>query len=191
MGTASDLEKWNTRYRKAETKPSPCCVLLENSHLLPSQGKALDLACGLGGNALLLAERGLESVAWDLSPVGIERLQQIAGDRRLKVRAEIHDLANGSLPESGFDVIVVSRFLERELFPVLIDSLTPGGLLYYQTFTRAHVGNKGPNDPSYRLGENELLSLCQGLRILVYREEGMTGNIAKGFRDEAMLVGIK
>ncbi len=191
VGVASDLEKWNERYRQSKSEPVPCRVLLENQHLLPVRGKSLDVACGLGGNALLLAERGLESVAWDLSPVAIDRLRQWADERGLPVRAGVHDLTNGPLPESGFDVIVVSRFLERALLPMLIEALTPGGLLFYQTFTRVHVGDKGPSDPAWRLAENELLALFRGLHILVYREEGRVGDLGRGFRDEALLVGRK
>lgn len=191
MGTESGPEKWNARYQEPDRQPSPCRVLLENDHLLPVTGKSLDLACGLGGNALLLAERGFDSVAWDLSPVGIDRLRAIARERGLPVRAEVHDLATGILPESGFHVIVVSRFLERPLFPVLFDALLPGGLLFYQTYTRERVGDKGPKGETFRLGTNELLDLCRPLRILLYREEGRVGDLARGCRDEALLVGMK
>jgi 2-polyprenyl-3-methyl-5-hydroxy-6-metoxy-1,4-benzoquinol methylase len=48
-------------------------VLAENEHLLPpGGGRALDLACGLGGNAVFLARRGFEVDAVDISEVGIE-----------------------------------------------------------------------------------------------------------------------
>ncbi|HEB99563.1 MAG TPA: SAM-dependent methyltransferase, partial [Thiotrichales bacterium] len=65
--------KWDARYRESATAVATE-VLVENRHLLPAVGEALDLACGLGGNALLLARHGLRTTAWDLSPVAIERL---------------------------------------------------------------------------------------------------------------------
>ncbi len=70
-----DRVKWDTRYREAHRVPETALVLSEFQHLLPTSGRALDLACGLGGNALLLAAHGLETHAWDISPVGVERLK--------------------------------------------------------------------------------------------------------------------
>ena len=94
-------------------------------------------------------------------------------------------------PES-FDVIVVSRFLERRLAPTLIDALTPEGLLFYQTFTQVTVGAMwGPTNPAYRLAPQELLTLFQPLRVVVYREEGRVGDTTRGWRHEALLVAQK
>lgn len=60
-------QKWDRLYEK-DTSTEVASVLAENSYLLPSQGNALDLACGLGANALFLSEHGLETHAWDISP---------------------------------------------------------------------------------------------------------------------------
>ncbi len=183
-----DKLRWDARYRDCDKVPEPALVLTEFRHLLPSTGRALDLACGLGGNALLLAARGLETHAWDISPVAIDRLRQDAISRRLDVRTEVRDVAAEPPRPESFDVIVVSRFLERHLAPALVRALRPGGLIYYQTFTAERVGDTGPKNPAYRLGPNELLSLFSSLRLLVYREEGLAGEVSKGLRGEAMLV---
>jgi tellurite methyltransferase len=82
-GTKTLSAKWDQRYLCSDRFPPPVPVLSQNLHLLPSRGRALDLACGLGANALLLAEQGLEVVAWDLSPVAIERLRREAESRGL------------------------------------------------------------------------------------------------------------
>ena len=68
--------QWQQRYAQggAGEAPAPAAVLLEQAHRLPPSGRALDLACGLGGNALLLAARGLETHAWDYAPAAIEQL---------------------------------------------------------------------------------------------------------------------
>jgi SAM-dependent methyltransferase len=169
----------------------PARVLRDFAHLLPIQGTALDLACGLGANALFLAQRGLSVWAWDVSPVAIRRLGGEAAARGLEVSARVRDLlAHPPRPES-FDVIVVSRFLDRGLCPLIVDALRPGGLLFYQTFVRDKVGDGGPGNPVYRLDCNELLHLFSPLRLRVYREEGRIGDLREGFRDEAMLVGEK
>ncbi len=180
--------KWDRRYRGAEDFGSPAEVLVANQHLLPAAGKALDLACGLGASALLLARLGLETTAWDLSPVAIGRLAATAKAEGLPLQASVRDVERTPFPAAAFDVIVVRRFLERRLCPAIAEALRPGGLLFYQTFTRERVGDAGPSNPDYRLGRNELLRLFPGLELVVYREEGRLGHTARGFRDEAMLV---
>src|SRR3569623_483484 len=62
-------DRWDARYREAGLPGAPATVLLENAHLLPREGTALALACGLGANALLLAERELLSMFAPLRPL--------------------------------------------------------------------------------------------------------------------------
>ncbi len=184
-------EKWNARYRAATGERQASRVLEENLHLLPAAGRALDLACGLGGNAILLAQQGLQVDAWDIADVPIAALQELALRQQLSIQAEVRDVeANPPGPET-FDVIVVSYFLDRDIIPALIQALKPGGLIYYQTFTRQRVSDRGPQRAEFRLAEQELLQLFSGLQILFYREEGCVGDVQKGLRDEAQLVGRK
>lgn len=187
--TRADQQKWNTRYQDVDTPPRPAQVLTDNAHLLPPIGRALDLACGLGGNALQLAEYGLETWAWDISDVAIARLQQVSRQRGCAIQAEVRDVVAMPPAPERFDVIVVSRFLERTLFPALLQALRPQGLLLYQTFLQMAVDPGGPQNPAYRLAPQELLTLCRPLHILVYREEGRVGDLTRGFRNEAMLIG--
>ena len=183
--------KWNTRYRNAQTIPEPAWVLQENQHLLPPGGRALDLACGLGANARLLSEHGLETFAWDFSPVAIERCNTLSNAAALSLHGEVRDVIKHPPSPESFDVIVVSHFLERTLAPVLCTALRPEGLLFYQTFTKARTDDTGPSNPCFRLDDNELLHLFASLKVLVYREEGQVGNVQLGFRDQAMLVAQK
>lgn len=179
---------WDERHRAAQTVPRPAQVLLDWAHLLPSGGQALDLACGLGGNALWLAERGFRVSAWDLSPVAIERLSALAADRGLRLETEVRDLTARPPGPGRFDLIVVAHFLDRGLAPAIAAALRPGGLLYYQTFNREPVSALGPSNPAYRLASNELLELFRGLVVRVYRDEGRTGDTSQGLRDLAQLV---
>ena len=188
---ASLREKWDSRYREAREGGPPARVLSENLHLLPRTGKALDVACGLGANALLLAEQGLETQAWDISEVAVARLRERAGALRLELRAAVRNVAARPPEPRSFDVIVVSRFLDRSLAPRLIEALRPGGLLFYQTYTLTRVDETGPSNPDYRLKDGELMTLFAPLRILVYREEGRAGDPKRGFRNEALLVAQK
>jgi SAM-dependent methyltransferase len=184
-------KKWDQRYRSGSRTPEPARVLVENLHLLPATGLALDLACGVGVNALLLAEEGLRVQAWDLSEVAIEKLSAEAFARRAQVQSQVRDALADPPEADSFDVILVSHFLERKLMPDLVRALRPGGLIFYQTFTRTAVSDTGPGNPAYRLGDNELLALFSGLLIRVYREEGRLGDTRRGCRDIAMLVAEK
>jgi tellurite methyltransferase len=170
--------KWDQRYREAQALPPPARVLTENAHLLPGSGHALDLACGLGANALFLAGRGLTVEAWDLSPVAIERLSREAGASGLQVTALVRDGVAQPPRPGSCDVVVVSHFLDRTL-------------LFYQTFSREAVSRSGPSNPAYRLGDNELARAFSHLLLRFYREEGRLGDLEHGCRDLALLVAQK
>jgi tRNA G37 N-methylase Trm5 len=134
----------------------------------------------------------LETVAWDISPVAIERLEAYAANEGLtNLSAQVRDVEQLPPPPASFDLIIVSYYLERALIPDLIDALLPGGLIYYQTFTQLAVSDLGPSNPAYRLADNELLQLFSGLKLRYYREENRLGNLHAGVRDVAMLVAEK
>lgn len=186
----SSKEKWNKRYRSAQMTRQAARVLTENLHLLPDEGRALDLACGAGGNAILLARQGLKVDAWDIADVPIAALNEAVLRQQLPVQARVRDVEANPPAPSSYDVIVVSYYLDRDRIPALIEALKPGGLIYYQTFTRQRVTGRGPQRAEFRLAEQELLRLFSGLQILFYREDGCAGDVRTGLRDEALLVGM-
>jgi len=185
------IETWNARHAEA-TPGEPAWVLREHAHLLPACGDALDLACGLGANALLLAGHGMNVTAWDFSAVAIERLSVEAAARGLSLVAEVRDVVADPPAPASFDVIVVSHFLDRTLAPRLIDALRPGGLLFYQTFTAERPPHGAvPSNPAFLLAPGELLRLFAPLRPVAYREDGLAGDLSEGMRALAAFVGMK
>jgi tellurite methyltransferase len=184
--------KWNKRYQTITELPQPCYGLVSYAHLLPITGTALDLACGLGANALFLAHHGLETYAWDYAQIALEHLQVYAQIQQVQIHTEVRDVMAMPPSPNSYDVIVVCHFLERNLARSLIEALKPNGLLFYQTFTHTYVNNYGPKNPDFRLSNNELLRLFADLQIVIYCEEGNIGdNTTQGFRDEALLVARK
>lgn len=191
-----DIEKkWNDIY--ATDDPSTlqqtkaAYVLQEYAYLLPRSGLALDLACGLGGNAQFLANHGLQTHAWDISEKAIIRLQTFCKEKSISIITEVRDIEQQPPVGNSFDVICVSYYLERNLTQNIIDSLRPNGLLFYQTFIKEKVSDNGPGNPLYRLQPNELLTLFSSLHILIYQENGTVGDTSKGLRDTALLVAQK
>ncbi|MGF1546404.1 MAG: methyltransferase domain-containing protein [Thiotrichales bacterium] len=185
--------KWDARYAAAPLESTrPAWLLEQFAHLLPPSGDALDLACGLGGNALWLARRGFAVRAWDLSAVAIERLGSEAARTGVAVAAVVRDAAALASVDAGFDVIVVAHFLDRSVIPALRAAVRPGGLVFYQTYTRERRAlASGPSNPDFLLQPNELLTLFAGWRILLYRDEGQVGDLSLGQRDLAYLVARK
>lgn len=186
------VHKWDGKYAGATDPGTAAAILTENQHLLPASGRVLDLACGLGANALLLASRGLETHAWDASQVAIDALQTFARQRLLRVTAAVRDVVkNPPATTDCWDLVVVSHFLDRTLCRHISNSLTPGGLLFYQTFTRSRVSGNGPSNLEFLLQENELLRLFSDLVVRFYREEGVQGDSQQGYRNKAYLIGQK
>lgn len=185
------LAMWNRRHAEAESPGRVAAVLEQNLHLVTPGCQALDLACGRGANALHMAAAGVRVNAWDLSPVAISRLDQAAAEAGVTVETAVRDVIARPPEPDCFDLILVTFFLERTLAPAIAAALTPGGLLFYQTYSRAAVSDEGPSSANFRLGDNELLELFPTLKVRVYREERLLGDTRRGWRDMAMLVAEK
>ncbi|WP_373080276.1 class I SAM-dependent methyltransferase [Zhongshania sp.] len=188
----SSKAKWNLRHEQREMPGPACRVLRAHRDLLPANGLALDLACGLGGNAILLAQAGLKCEAMDISDVAVSRLNTFAGRENLAISACLADVeAHGfSLAPKQYDVIVVSYFLHRPLFPAIVSALKLGGLLFYQTFVQNDAGaQSGPKTLSFYLRERELLSQFRDLEIRYYDERANDNGGKASF--EAELVAQK
>jgi tellurite methyltransferase len=168
--------RWNRRYRERgvrafEKAPSPWVV--EHHALLTeaSGRRALDVACGEGGNAGYLADLGFDVDAVDVSDVAIDALREAAVSRGLSVHPRRADLERGGLPTGRYGVIVQIHYLQRDLFGPLSRALTLGGLLILQTFTRADREELGNGvDARYLLEAGELPGCFPELEVIDHRE---------------------
>lgn len=132
----TDRERWDRKYAAGNPNPQflPDSILSAHAHRFGGAGLALDVACGVGHNALFLARCGYEVVAVDASLVALRYCREALAGTNLRVHPVVADLDRFALPESRFDLIVVTRFLSRALVPSLKRALVPGGLAIYQTF---------------------------------------------------------
>lgn len=164
-------QKWQQRYADASLPTSPCWLLEAYRALLPEGGHALDLACGLGGNALLLASAGLSVDAVDYADNAIAKLNDYAQAEQLAICGYQRDLERDGLDSSTYDVIVVSYYLHRPLLTELGRALRPGGLLFYQTFNSTRQAENGPSNPDFLLSRGELTAAYPDFEVLVHRED--------------------
>jgi tellurite methyltransferase len=172
----SDREFWNEKHGQVQVGgwvPRPW--LVDHRALLDelSPGRALDVACGRGREALYLAGAGFEVDAVDVSDVAVDAVGEAARERELAVRATRVDLLAdpAPFPHPPYDVVVGFYFLQRSLLGPIADVLASGGLLFYETFTRDHVDVLGRDmNERFLLDHNELLRAFSGLRVLRYRE---------------------
>jgi SAM-dependent methyltransferase len=130
-----DASRWDERYRDTDpvnpAAPEPLGERADLRALIPTAGTAIDIACGLGAQALWLAERGLQVTALDVSPVAIDRVRAAAGSAGLADRldARVVDLDDGLPDDAGpADVIVCQRFRHPQLYPAIVERLAPGGI---------------------------------------------------------------
>ena len=161
----------------------PSSWLVDNADLLPQGGRALDVACGAGRHALLLAAAGFDVTAIDRDAAVIARLQQQADRLGLQIQTEVIDLERDDAPDGTspaatpevlapdtYDLVLVTRYLHRPLFPQLVRSLAPGGTLIYETFLEQQAERGHPKNPAFLLKPGELSTLIAPLSILRQRE---------------------
>jgi len=133
-------------------------------------GETLDLACGGGRHARLLASLGHPVLAVDRDE---QALAQAAGPGITTLR---HDLeAEGSVWQFApgrFAGIVVTNYLHRPLFADLVNALAPNGILVYETFALGNERFGKPSNPAFLLAPGELLDVAMrhGLRVLAYED---------------------
>ncbi len=129
---------------------------------LVARGTVLDVACGSGRHSQFFLGRNLEVVAVDREP------QQIPGARF--VQADLEDGSPWPLPGERFEGVVVTNYLNRELFPVIQESLKPGGVLIYETFMLGNERFGKPSNPAFLLRPGELLECFKGLAVKGFEE---------------------
>jgi len=156
----------------------PSDWLLDHRALLPPGGRALDVASGDGRHALVVASWGMTVRAVDRDQAALARLRATAAREGLSIDTAVVDLERDGvlLGEAVYDAVLVFRFLYRPLFPALVRALAPGGVLLYETFTRAHAAVRPrPSNPAFLLAPGELPALVAGLDVLDAREGEVHG----------------
>ena len=129
--------------------------------------RALDLAGGLGQNALWLAQQGYSVDLMDISRVALERARQEMAVRNLRrVNLLQVDVDALQLEAAQYDLICVFRYLKRHLFALLKLALKPGGLVIYESYTLAYLQHVPRFNRSFLLESGELAAFFSGWHVI-------------------------
>lgn len=168
----SERLQWDARYRSG-ARPhdgGPSGILRRWLPRLP-RGRALDLATGLGRNALYLAAAGYRVDAIDISAVGLQKAAARARRRGLRIRWIEADLDTYALPKNRYAVVVNAFFLKRRLIRALKASTRPGGVILMETHLTVPRPDGGPRAGSRnRLKPGELRRWFRDWEVLDLEE---------------------
>lgn len=178
MNIHVDRLRWNRKYSTPGFEPdwAPDVILAE--HLKDLQpGRALDVACGVGANALFLAKRGFRVDAIDISDVAIERLRKAATAEGVcdSVHLVLADVHSYPFEVETYDLVLCFRFLARAVLERMKAALKPGGVLLYQSYTTAIRPRRPELKEAYLLRSGELPDLFSDLDELLYHEDMDSG----------------
>jgi SAM-dependent methyltransferase len=166
------IRSWEERYRSRErlredfaSEPVP---LVERTARALPPGRALDLACGTGRNALWLAQQGWKVAAVDGASAAIEALLGRVRERGFSVDAKVADLEKWEyrIEPEAWDLICICYYLQRDLFEVAQRGLAPGGVI----ISIVHLSDPGEEGTEHRLVAGELAGYFRALEILHYFE---------------------
>jgi SAM-dependent methyltransferase len=166
-----DRERWDARYARLAAVPadevSAPALLKAHEHLVPSTGRALDIACGRGSGAVWLARRGMDVWGLDISSVAIAQARDLA--RRCGVedacRFDVVDLDDGLPPGPPVDLVLCHRFRDRRLDRAIVDRLAPGGLLAMTALSEV-----GASPGPFRASAGELPAAFAALAVVAAGE---------------------
>jgi tellurite methyltransferase len=192
--SAAERDKWDARYRDGayESRTHPTALLAEWLPRIP-RGRALDVACGAGRNALYLAANGFSVTALDISRVALRRGRAAAAERGLDVEwlyADLDEDLESALPAGPFDLIVWVRYVHRALMPHLLARLARGGTLVCEQHLTTDEPVAGPTSAAFRLAPGELRRSAQTLHIK-HDYEGLAVDPDRRGVALVQLIGIK
>ena len=168
-GATMDAADWDARYAGADLVWSAGPNVWVRELCTPmTAGRALDVAAGEGSNALWLVVQGWTVVAADFSPVGVERMNEIA-DRRLTQRrsaftAVVAD-ATQPAPSPPYDLVLISylhlpRAQWGEALAAAVRATVVGGavLVVVHAVRNLTAGVGGPQDPTILLDPEDVIA---------------------------------
>ncbi len=166
----NEQERWNTRYNDADDPDGVPEAFDRLVGLLPTSGRAIDIAGGRGGVASALAARGLDTTLAEVSDVALDLATARAERLGVTITPLLADLADQPFPAGPWDVISCLHYLQRDLFPAMAESLAPGGLLLINIATATNLERNDRPGAQFLLAGGELATLVSDLEIIHHTE---------------------
>jgi SAM-dependent methyltransferase len=167
-------EDWNARYATTEllwTAEPNLLFAAEVEGLTP--GRALDLACGEGRNAVWLAERGWRVTGIDFSDVALAKAERLAASRGVEVEWVVADVVGYDAGQASFDLVAVLylQLPHSELARALrgaAAAVAPGGTLVVLGHDTSNLtdGYSGPTDARVLFTPEDVVAELGGLEIV-------------------------
>lgn len=169
----ADKERWNEKYQDNKIPNEPIELVYKYSNLAEGN-QALDIACGMGRHSKYLVSKGFEIDALDISTVAIEQLKGTPHIHAMEV-----DFDTYILEKEKYDLIVCTYFLERKLFPQMIEALKPKGIILFETFLHHSDNERAPSNLLFKLYSDELEKhfgvACELVRLETWWDVDYTG----------------
>ena len=179
MDPAMDSASWDRRYEGRDlvwTAEPNRFLVAETETLAP--GRAIDLACGEGRNAVWLAEHGWQAVGADFSEVGLQKARELANARGVSVEWVAADLLEYRPEPRAFDLVLVFylQVPAGERQPILraaADAVAPAGtfLLVAHDSTNLQHGHGGPPNPAVLYTADDVVDDLDGAGLQIERAE--------------------
>ena len=165
----NDKTRWDSKYdtNKFIFGKRPIRFLVNNFHLLP-KGRTLDIAMGEGRNGVYLATKGFDVIGVDISEKGLQKAHQLANELNTKIETRVVDLENYHLEKTAYDLVICTYYLQRDLFPQMMDAVKPGGIVLVETYNMDYLKYSQFNK-NYLLKTNELLEVFKDFKIIRYQ----------------------
>jgi tellurite methyltransferase len=172
--------KWNSKHKDRINhlrQPAPN-VRLKNLAPYLTGGLALDLACGLGANSLFLAQLRYQVQAIDISDVAVDYVKEQAEIQQLTVNPQLSDLkewSNLNVKKCSFDLVVITYYLDRLIFPFIKSIVKENGYFFMETFYMSPMNEQQGISDQYKLRPKELLTIFENWQVLYYEENEQEG----------------
>jgi SAM-dependent methyltransferase len=166
-------EDWDRRYAEVENlwAVRPNRFLVAETEALAA-GRALDLACGEGQNAIWLASLGWDVTGVDFSEVAIAKARARAERDGVDVDFICADLETYEPARDAFELVIVLYLHiqpneRRAVLDKATAALTSGGtfVLVGHDLRNMTEGVGGPSDPDIHVTPDEIASELPGLEI--------------------------
>ncbi len=193
------LVRWESRFSVDEYLfgERPNAYLASKAGLFAQGSRALSIADGEGRNSVWLAQQGLRVDAFDFSPTAVAKAERLALSRGVRVGFTVCEALAWNWKPSAYDLVAAifiqfaSPAVREKLFPLIEQTLKPGGLLILQGYRAEQLqyGTGGPPELDHLYTEDLVRELLRGMDIIELRSYDEHVDEGKGHSGMSALIG--